>query len=210
VVVSHQTIRLSKGRHASPVEGACVMELASMLAGEEFSDHPESVCPVIGSFLRAYNDAIDDTRRQDLYRYAAAVVDTRASQGVQDARMARLAAWMIERRDARVRGSRLPWRLRRVGLYRVPSADVLPLRAAQILSRKPEETHPMALALIDELIAIGARRTVRMSRPRTPSNKTARARPSDRDREERRDPGGKAPATEAHRPAAPGRGATGH
>ena len=27
-----------------------------MLAGEPFSDHPESVCPVIGSFLRAYND----------------------------------------------------------------------------------------------------------------------------------------------------------
>jgi hypothetical protein len=43
--VSHQTIRLSKGKHASAEQGACVMELASMLGGEPFNDHPGSVCP---------------------------------------------------------------------------------------------------------------------------------------------------------------------
>jgi hypothetical protein len=32
--VSYQTIKLSKGKHASPEDGACVMELASMLGGE--------------------------------------------------------------------------------------------------------------------------------------------------------------------------------
>ena len=37
-VVRHQTIKLSRGWHDSPDEGACVMELASMPAGEEFSD----------------------------------------------------------------------------------------------------------------------------------------------------------------------------
>ena len=63
---THQTIKLSKGKHSSPESGACVMELASMLAGEQFTDHPWSVCPVVGSFLRAYNDAIDDDRRQDV------------------------------------------------------------------------------------------------------------------------------------------------
>ena len=31
-----------------------------MLAGDPFSDHPPSVCPVIGSFLRAYNDRVND------------------------------------------------------------------------------------------------------------------------------------------------------
>jgi hypothetical protein len=36
------------------------MELASMIAGESFSDHPESACPVISSFLRAYNDRVND------------------------------------------------------------------------------------------------------------------------------------------------------
>ena len=50
--VSYQTIKLIKGKHSGPDAGACVMELASMLAGEPFTDHPASVCPVIGSFLR--------------------------------------------------------------------------------------------------------------------------------------------------------------
>ena len=38
--VSHQTIRLAKGKHQSAEQGACVMELASMLACEPFTDHP--------------------------------------------------------------------------------------------------------------------------------------------------------------------------
>ena len=32
--VTHQTVRLTTGKHTSPSDGACVMELASMLAGE--------------------------------------------------------------------------------------------------------------------------------------------------------------------------------
>ena len=68
---TYQTVKLSKGKHISPDDGACVMELASMLAGEPFSDHPRCACPVIGSFLRAYNDSVDDDRRQDLYAYAS-------------------------------------------------------------------------------------------------------------------------------------------
>ena len=69
--VSHQTIKLSRGRHSSAEHGACVMELASMLAGEGFSDHPRSVSRPIASFLRGYNDLVDDRRREDLYGYAA-------------------------------------------------------------------------------------------------------------------------------------------
>ena len=74
---SHQTVKLTRGKHVSPRQGACVMELASMLAGERFDDHPRSVCPVIGMVLRSYNDGIDDARRQDLYGLAAQVVGTR-------------------------------------------------------------------------------------------------------------------------------------
>ena len=33
---SHQTVRLARGKHSSPRDGVCVMELASMLAGEQF------------------------------------------------------------------------------------------------------------------------------------------------------------------------------
>jgi hypothetical protein len=71
------------------------MELASMLAGEPFSDHPESACPVIASFLRAYNDSIDADRRQDVYAYASRVVGS--SYEVQRARAERLAAWTQQR-----------------------------------------------------------------------------------------------------------------
>jgi hypothetical protein len=81
---SHQTLSLSAGKHRSPEEGACVMELASLLAGERFSDHPRSVCPVIAVVLRGYNDGADEHRRQDLYRYAADAVGTRSRRSVRE------------------------------------------------------------------------------------------------------------------------------
>src|SRR3954468_1110283 len=86
---SHQTVRLSAGRHKSPAEGACVMELASMLAGEPFSDRPRCADPVIASFLRAFNDRLDHRQRQELRPYAAAVVGTRGSRAVTRARRRR-------------------------------------------------------------------------------------------------------------------------
>ena len=98
---SYQTIRLSKGKHTGPEDGACVMELASMLAGEPFTDHPASVCPVIGSFLRSYNDSIDSDRRQALYEYASKVVGSRACAKTQQARAARLAEWAEEMQRSR-------------------------------------------------------------------------------------------------------------
>jgi hypothetical protein len=55
------------------------MELASMIAREPLSEHRLCVCRAIAAFLRAYNDRIDDGRRQNLYRIAALVVGTRGS-----------------------------------------------------------------------------------------------------------------------------------
>jgi hypothetical protein len=142
---SHQTIRLSRGTHQSPDEGACVMELASMLADEPFSDHPNSVCPVIGSFLRDYNDSVSDERRQDLYRYAAIVVGTRASTEVQQARVEHLAAWSSEMRH------------RRYATFLPPSTiDALACDALRSLGGHTDETHTAVLALLEELVAIGA------------------------------------------------------
>jgi hypothetical protein len=86
---SHQVVKLMRGKHSSPAEGACVVELASMLAGERFSDRPRSVCPVIGSYMRTLNDGLDEASRQQLYPYAAAIVGTREASKVS-ARRARL------------------------------------------------------------------------------------------------------------------------
>src|SRR5690242_21393105 len=81
--LNHQTVRLGRGKHESPAHGVCVIELASMLAHEPFSDHPASVCPIIGAFLRSYNDCIDSRRRQDLYPYAARIVGSRVPKRFQ-------------------------------------------------------------------------------------------------------------------------------
>ena len=65
-----------------------------MLAGEPFIGHPRSVCPVIGAFLRAYNDRRDDCWRQDLYEYATKVVGTRATIEVERQRAQMCRAWV--------------------------------------------------------------------------------------------------------------------
>jgi hypothetical protein len=154
--VSHQTIKLSKGKHSSPETGACVMELASMLAGEAFTDHPQSVCPAIAGFLRSYNDSVDDRRRQDLYPYAAKAVGSRAAPQVERERARRLLAWASEMQ--RSRGwSRFvfPNRLGSAVLQAQLDPETAGAHAAKSIRKHTEETHASALALVDELLAIG-------------------------------------------------------
>ena len=153
-LVSYQTITLSKGKHDSPEDGACVMELASMLAGEPFSDRPQSVCPVIGAFLRAYNDRIDDGPRQDLYAYAAKVVGSRASEDVQQARAERLRAWALELHWSGRLQRLLPARLR--AWVPTPPVDLVDSHAVCAIPRHNDKTHAEVLDLIDELLTIGA------------------------------------------------------
>jgi hypothetical protein len=154
---SHQTIKLSRGRHSSPEHGACVMELASMLAGEGFSDHPPSVSRPIASFLRGYNDLLDDRRREDLYRYAAQTVGTANTSAVEEARAARLLAWADQRWARRASRSVLDrMRLRRVYRERSTDPEAAGTYAVHAIGKINDETHAAALALVDELIVIGA------------------------------------------------------
>jgi hypothetical protein len=150
--VTYQTIKLTRGKHQSPDHGACVMELASMLAGEPFSDHPASVCPIIGSFLRAYNDSIDDVRRQDLYDYASKVVGSRASAEVRRARAQRLIAWGLHVQQRR--WTRLVPRFLRALAWQ-PELDVIGPQVVRAIANHDDRTHAEALALIDDLLATG-------------------------------------------------------
>lgn len=154
-VVSHQTIKLSKGKHSSPEEGACVMELASMLAGESFTDHPTSACPVIGSLLRAYNDYADDARRQDLYAYAAKVVGSRGARDLQRARAERVAQWSTEMLARRLRRFLPRPAVRAICHLRRPELDSVGTHAVHSISRHTDETHAAVLELVDELLAMG-------------------------------------------------------
>src|SRR3954453_5670034 len=144
---SHQTVQLSPGRHESPARGACVLELASMLAGERFSDHPQAVCPVLAGFLRSYNDLLPETNLDELYPYAALVVGTASSASVRRRRAHRLLEWAERPRRS------LVFRLAPWAPPRRPVAR--PARRLAGESRRIEVAR-----LLEELAAIGPRSAV--------------------------------------------------
>jgi hypothetical protein len=148
--ISHQNVRLGPGRHPRPGKVVCVLELASMLAGDRFGDRPVSVCPVIGAILRAYNDNVDDRRRQDLFRFAADAVGTRRDYRVQRLRADAAIDWALVR--YRERGGTLlappdPEGLRdEIGYYVVG--------ALHGRGRWSDDEHASMIALLENLIEI--------------------------------------------------------
>ena len=148
---THQTVRLGRGNHRSPEQGACVMELASMLAGEPFTDRPASVCPVIAAFLRSYNDAVDDRRRQDLYRYASAAVGSRASAEVTRRRAQRCLDELRALRRWPFASLVAP----RTPADSVPGMERIAGRLARELHRSGIGSHVRAQRIVDVLLAMG-------------------------------------------------------
>jgi hypothetical protein len=145
--ISAKTVRLSRGRHARPEDGACVVELASMLAGEAFTDRPRNVSPVVAAFLRGYNDGVGDRRRQDLYPLAAEIVGSRAAADVEEARIRRCRAWART-----LYRTRLTWRWATC-LGGVVWVEQCGHRAAIFAVRDPSgAVHAAALGFVRELI----------------------------------------------------------
>jgi hypothetical protein len=70
---------LSRGRHRTPRRGACFMELASMLAGERWSDHPCCTHPLLAHLARMVNDHTSDGGRQTLAPLIPSVVGRRGN-----------------------------------------------------------------------------------------------------------------------------------
>ena len=147
----HQTTTLSPGRHRDPRQGACAMELASLLGGERFSDHPARVCAVLAAFLRGYNDATSAARRQDLFALAAAVVDSRTDDPeVRDARADALTAHAVDawRRRPRMRFALPPALPAAVAYSDVEAAGAYAGR----LARRDPALHARTIALVEELV----------------------------------------------------------
>lgn len=169
IVPSHQTVRLARGKHADPDGGVCVMELASMLADEPFTDHPQCVCPVIASFLRSYNDVVSDEARQDLLRLASDAVDSVGSPALQLARGERCARELGELHAGRSRMRRMlgPRPERRTPVT-PPELERLSVQLAKELWRAGPAGHARALALADELVAMRDDGGSDRLRPRTP------------------------------------------
>src|SRR3954451_8262731 len=145
----YQTVRLTRGRHAGPSGGTCVMELASLLAGEPFSDRAASACPVIGGVLRAYNDAADDERRQQLYGMAASVVETAPGDAELVARVEHVVAWTRAR-------TRRPWRRMMLGAaVRAEDFDEMGVQAVKSLGRLDDRAHDELIELVRDLLRLG-------------------------------------------------------
>lgn len=90
------TITLTRGSHESYEDGVCVMELASWLAGEPFSDEPACVSPVIGAFLRVWNDSLDEEPRNRLLQpYAARVIGTTTTDEDENTRAWLATDWLV-------------------------------------------------------------------------------------------------------------------
>src|SRR6185436_6450155 len=87
-------ITLEKGAHGSRESGVCAMELVAWMAGEKHSDHPACVSPVLGAFLRRWNDDLDDEGRQRLKPYLKRVIGT-ALDGFDERRGWMVTDWMV-------------------------------------------------------------------------------------------------------------------
>ena len=128
-----------------------------MLAGEGFSDHPRSVSRPLAAFLRGYNDLLDDRRRADLYRYASLTVGTASSHSVEDARVGRLLSWGDELWERRASGSLLErLRQRRAAQERSSDPEPAGTYAVHAIGKVRDDSHTAALALVEELIAMGS------------------------------------------------------
>jgi hypothetical protein len=115
------------------------MELASMLAGESFSDRPSIVSPVIAAFLRTYNDGVDDDRRQDLYPLASLIVGSAGSRAVERERMSRCLEF------ARTPGDEAPGERAAIGIASAEASGSWAAVAA-LRDGPSDETRARALA----------------------------------------------------------------
>jgi hypothetical protein len=70
---------LDRGRHRTPGDHACVMELVSVLNGEPWSDHPRCVDPVLAAVARTVNDVVDVPARERLVALAPEMIGTSPS-----------------------------------------------------------------------------------------------------------------------------------
>ena len=87
-------ITLTHGAHTSPDDGMCVMEAAAWIAGEEWTDHPACVSPILAALCRLLNDAWDDEGRQRLKPFAARAIGT-ARDGQDEARSYMALDWLV-------------------------------------------------------------------------------------------------------------------
>ena len=86
---------LKSGAHR-PDSTFCIMEAVAYVAGEKWSDHPKCTCPVIGAFMRAWNDALptDADRNRLLKSLIPKLIGTRNKE-LEERRAMMAADWLV-------------------------------------------------------------------------------------------------------------------
>ena len=84
--------RLLKGSH-QPNGEACVMEAASQLLNEKWTDHPVGVDPQIAAFCRAVNDRFGDDVRAELQKRLPRIIKAKHLPDKYRFRWARFAPY---------------------------------------------------------------------------------------------------------------------
>jgi len=95
-LIGLEGITLRASSHRDRSAGVCAMEAVAWLAGEPHSDAPQCACPVIGAFLRSWNDALpDDATRTLLLRpLLPLVLNTRSTKAVEVKRSYLALDWL--------------------------------------------------------------------------------------------------------------------
>ena len=88
------SIHLRRGAHRSREEGLSVTEAIAYVAGEEHSDRPACLSPVLGVFLSTWSDALDDETRQRLLPYVPRAIGT-ANDGRDERRGWLALDWLV-------------------------------------------------------------------------------------------------------------------
>jgi len=91
-----ESITLKNGMHASRESGTCAMEAVAWLAGEPHSDHPQCACPVVGAFMRRWNDSLPDADRTRLLcPLLPLLVGSRSTPAAEERRSCLALDWLI-------------------------------------------------------------------------------------------------------------------
>jgi hypothetical protein len=179
--------------HLTPEDGACLMETASVLAAEPFTDSPPGTDPALAALARAVNDAVGDRARRRLLPLAADLAAARpprrsftpgliadvlgAARAVRSAspnRLLTLRERRCRRRALRLAGAgpgRLPGlsRARDTMWWRGPGRHHLE-HALRVLLRAPDAEDRLVSLLHDAVAAASGRPR---PRPATPTNPRA-------------------------------------
>ena len=89
------TLVLDANSHDPGSDRMCVMEAVAMLAGEQWSDHPQCASPVIGAFLRSWNDSLPDDDRQQLKQYIPRLLNSRGTHDQETERSWLATDWLV-------------------------------------------------------------------------------------------------------------------